>query len=61
MIMEECMAVAAHVKELENKHAQIDRQIQTEQKNPLPDTLRITSLKKQKLHLKDQIHAHLDK
>ncbi|MBC6403373.1 MAG: YdcH family protein [Hyphomonadaceae bacterium] len=55
------MAVAAHVKELENKHAQIDRQIQTEQKNPLPDTLRITSLKKQKLHLKDQIHAHLDK
>lgn len=49
------MTVSAHVKELEIKHSTLDAQIKTEQKSPAPDTLRITTLKKQKLHLKEQI------
>lgn len=54
------MAMMAHVKELETKHAAIDSKIKAEQKTPLPDSLRIASLKKRKLFLKEQIQAHLD-
>lgn len=52
------MAAAAHLKELENKHANLDLKIKQELKHPQPDTVRISSLKKQKLHLKEQIHAY---
>lgn len=51
------MAAAAHVKELENKHAHLDDKIKRELKNPHPDTIRLATLKKQKLHLKEQILA----
>ena len=49
------MAVAAHLKELENKHAHLDEEIKEELKLPNPDTLRLSTLKKQKLQLKEQI------
>lgn len=51
------MAVAAHLKELENKHAHLDDEIKQEMKLPSPDTLRLADLKKKKLHLKEQIQA----
>ncbi len=51
------MAIAAHLKELENKHAHLDEKIKEELKLPHPDTLRLSSLKKQKLHLKEQIRS----
>ena len=49
------MGSVAHVKELENKHSKLDAQIQTELKSPAADTLHIATLKKRKLHLKEQI------
>lgn len=52
------MAVAAHLKELENKHAHLDDEIKQEQKYPNPDAMRLASLKKQKLHLKEQIQSY---
>ena len=51
------MAVAAHLLELENKHAHLDEKIKQEQKLPQPDTLRLADLKKKKLHLKEQIQS----
>ena len=52
------MAVAEHLRELQNKHAIIDQQIRQELKHPQPDAALISTLKKQKLQLKDQIHAY---
>ncbi|MGJ8563906.1 MAG: YdcH family protein [Alphaproteobacteria bacterium] len=49
------MAAAAHLKELENKHASLESELKQELKHPQPDTLRLATLKKQKLHLKEQI------
>lgn len=49
------MAAAAYVKELENKHSQLDAQIKSELKRPAADTLHIATLKKRKLYLKEQI------
>lgn len=49
------MAVAAHLQELKSKHQTLDEKIQTELKTPAPDTLRLASLKKRKLYLKEQI------
>lgn len=51
------MAAEAHLLELQNKHARIDSEIKKEMKSPLPDTLRISRLKRQKLQLKDQIFS----
>lgn len=49
------MALTAHLEELNNKHAKIDETIHKEMKHPAPDTIRITALKKRKLHLKEKI------
>ena len=49
------MALSAHLKELNNKHAELDSKIETELKHPAPDTILLTELKKQKLHLKQRI------
>lgn len=54
------MAVAAHLKELETKHAHIDAELKRELKYPQPDTIRVSSLKKKKLFLKDQIQSFQD-
>jgi len=53
--MERYMGSVAHVKELENKHSQLDAQIQSELKSPAADTLHIATLKKRKLLLKQKI------
>ena len=49
------MAVSARLEQLSSKHLTLDMQIQQEMRSPLPDTLRISQLKKQKLHIKDLI------
>ena len=49
------MNAAAHVKELENKHAKLETLIQTEMKRPAADPIEIAALKKRKLLIKDQI------
>jgi len=51
------MGAKAYLSKLQNKHASLDAEIRQELKNPLPDTLRISTLKKRKLHLKDQISS----
>ena len=53
--MENAMSAMAHVRELENKHAKLEDQIQTELKRPAADPIQIATLKKKKLHIKDQI------
>lgn len=49
------MALSAHLEELNNKHETLDRKILEEMKHPAPDMVRITELKKQKLHLKEKL------
>ena len=51
------MAVAAHLQELKTKHQSLDEKIRTELKTPAPDMLRLSSLKKRKLHIKEQIQS----
>ena len=51
------MAATAHLRELENKHAHLDKKIRAEQKSPCPDTTLLSTLKKQKLQIKEQIYA----
>ncbi|MGI4876911.1 MAG: YdcH family protein [Janthinobacterium lividum] len=45
----------AHLTSLSTKHAQLDAKLAAEVHNPLPDSLRIAQLKKEKLRLKEQI------
>jgi len=51
------MAVSARLEQLSSKHLTLDMQIQQEMRSPLPDTLRISQLKKQKLQIKDEIKS----
>ena len=51
------MAVSARLEQLSSKHTTLDMQIQQEMRSPLPDTLRISQLKKQKLQIKDMIKS----
>ena len=52
------MALSAHLEELSSKHARLDEKILSEMKHPAPDVVRITKLKKQKLHLKEKINHY---
>lgn len=49
------MAIEAHLQELKSKHHTLDEKIQSELRTPLPDTIHLASLKKRKLHIKEQI------
>ena len=49
------MAVSARFEQLSNKHSTLETQIQQEMRSPLPDTLLIAKLKKEKLHIKDTL------
>ena len=44
-----------HMSELRNKHEALERQINEEETRPRPDTIRINSLKKEKLRLKEEL------
>lgn len=47
----------AHFSALEAKHAVLDQRIATESQRPLPDTVTLAALKKQKLRLKEEMTA----
>lgn len=49
------MGAPAYLSELQHKHAKLDAKIKQEMRSPIPDSLRIYSLKKRKLQLKEQI------
>lgn len=49
------MAIEAHLQELKSKHHSLEEKIQSELRTPLPDNIHLAALKKQKLHLKEQI------
>jgi hypothetical protein len=45
----------AHISALEAKHATLDQRITAESQRPVPDTIVLAELKKQKLRLKEEI------
>ena len=49
------MNIIAHLEQLQNKHKLLDAKIQSELRHPLPDTLQLSQMKKEKLRLKEQI------
>jgi hypothetical protein len=49
------MSQESHLAELERKHRALDQEIQSERLSRNSDTLRLTSMKREKLHLKDEI------
>ena len=44
-----------HVSALRGKHEALERQIGEEEARPVPDTIRLHDLKKQKLRLKEEL------
>jgi len=49
------MAVSSHVEVLRKKHEVLSSKVEMAQRSPATDALHLKSLKKQKLHLKQQI------
>ncbi|MEM8872189.1 MAG: DUF465 domain-containing protein [Pseudomonadota bacterium] len=49
------MSLASHLSELRKKHEVLSDKIESEQRAPGTDGLQLTELKRQKLHLKDEI------
>jgi len=49
------MSLESHVVELQKKHANLAKTIEDAQRAPGTDQLQITALKRQKLHLKEEI------
>lgn len=54
------MSVEAHLSQLNTKHRDLDAQIHQEMKAPQPDALRLSTLKRRKLQIKDRIHELSD-
>ncbi|MDB5453910.1 MAG: hypothetical protein JWO33_2488 [Caulobacteraceae bacterium] len=51
------MAIEARIRELGVRHENLDRAIQDEYRRPASDDTRLRELKRQKLHLKEQMEA----
>jgi len=49
------MNIETHVENLERKHAVLENLIGLESTRPLPDFVKITQMKKQKLRIKEQL------
>ena len=49
------MSVESHLAELERRHEALKREIEEAQTHPGFDELEVASLKKRKLHIKDEI------
>ncbi len=49
------MSLEAHIRELENRHQQLEDQISEMMAHPSVDDLEIKKLKLEKLHLKEEI------
>ena len=50
------MNLDSHIDELADRHRRLEEVIRLEIQRPVQDTARLQELKKQKLHLKDEIH-----
>jgi len=51
------MAVDARIRELGNRHTNLDRAIGEELARPMADSLKLKTLKRQKLRLKEEIEV----
>ncbi|MEH6663311.1 MAG: DUF465 domain-containing protein [Brevundimonas sp.] len=51
------MAIDARIRELGNRHRNLDETIQQEMTRPGADSLRVRELKQQKLRLKEEIRT----
>ncbi|WND03090.1 DUF465 domain-containing protein [Temperatibacter marinus] len=51
------MNVESHVENLNTKHSEIERNITAEQHRPVPDTMRLMELKREKLRIKEEIRS----
>lgn len=49
------MSIESHLAELEKKHRAIEREIEAELMHPSSDEVRVTSLKRKKLKIKDEM------
>ncbi len=49
------MTRESHIEQLREKHSLLDKAITDEAHRPVPDTVKMTSLKRQKLRIKDEI------
>jgi hypothetical protein len=49
------MGLESHISELAEKHHKLEELIHSEQHRPYPDDLRLATLKKRKLRLKEEI------
>lgn len=52
------MNLAAHLTSLESKKAILEKAITDESQRPVPDSIRITRLKREKLRLKEEIERY---
>ena len=50
------MNVQAHIEQLLEKHSHLDEVITQEVQRPIPDTMLLTDLKRQKLRIKDELN-----
>lgn len=49
------MSVSSHLDTLRERHAALESKIKEELRSPGSDTLQVNALKRQKLHLKEEI------
>ncbi|MEL6217494.1 MAG: YdcH family protein [Pseudomonadota bacterium] len=49
------MSLTSHITQLRQKHETLDREIEQAMRQPATDDLEITAMKRQKLHLKEEI------
>ncbi|MBY8974687.1 YdcH family protein [Rhodobacteraceae bacterium NNCM2] len=49
------MSVVSHLASLRLKHEELDRKIESELRSPGADDLSIAAMKRQKLHIKEEI------
>ena len=54
-IMEDCMALHAHLDTLKRKHNAMSKAVEQAQRAPSVDDLELATMKKEKLRLKEQI------
>lgn len=49
------MSIKGRISELSNKHRELDRHIQSAEKQPAQDPLQVMELKRQKLRIKEEL------
>jgi hypothetical protein len=49
------MSITSHLQELRRKHEHLSHMVESEQRSPGSDALKIAELKKQKMKLKEEI------